>query len=136
MKTTVREMFPFFFQPDPVLPAQYLATLKTKDPLEAEKKLMLAVLEDAIVCFQKHGLASDHRGKRIFLDAQEWIMAKDGDWLLSFENICEVLGLDPGYIRHGLLLWRERFRTEHSRDKHRLTPGPRAGGCKKKRSSV
>ena len=27
------------------------------------------------------------------------------DWVFSFENICETLGLDVGYVRQGLLRW-------------------------------
>ena len=30
-------------------------------------------------------------------------MDKEGNWLCSFENICEVLGLNPYWIRMGLL---------------------------------
>lgn len=45
--------------------------------------------------------------KNIFRDAEEWIIKEDGDWLFSFENICEVLGFDPVYIREGLMRWKE-----------------------------
>jgi len=40
------------FQPDTVAPAEYLKIYERKPGLEPEKKLMLAVLEDAIGCFQ------------------------------------------------------------------------------------
>jgi len=40
------------FQPDTVLPPQYLETVCRKTHVEAEQKLMLAVLEDAVTCFQ------------------------------------------------------------------------------------
>ena len=36
------------------------------------------------------------------------------DWLFSFENICETLQLNPGYIRRGLLVWKQAKRQSHS----------------------
>lgn len=70
---------------------------------------MLAILEDAIACFQKYVLARDARGKTLFRDAEEWILEEGSDWIFSFENICEVLGLDPKYLRQGLVRWKERL---------------------------
>ncbi len=47
------------FQPDTVLPAQYLETVCRKNHLLAEQELMLAVLEDAVsliaIAEQKEG---------------------------------------------------------------------------------
>jgi hypothetical protein len=40
------------FQPDTVAPAEYLKIHERKPGLGPEKKLILAVLEDAIGCFQ------------------------------------------------------------------------------------
>jgi hypothetical protein len=91
------------FQPDTVLPAQYLETVSRKTHLEPEKKLMLAVLEDAMACFQKYGSVRDGKGKILFSEAEEWILLEhNDDWLFSFDNICEALGLNPGYVRKGL----------------------------------
>jgi hypothetical protein len=34
---------------------------------------------------------------------------KDDDlWLYSFPNVCQILDLDPDYIRTGLKRWRSR----------------------------
>lgn len=74
--------------------------------LEPEMALMLAVLEDAISCFQRHVLASGGKAKRQFREAEKWIMEKDNEWLFSFENICEALGLSPRFVRKGLLRWK------------------------------
>jgi hypothetical protein len=40
------------FDPDTLLSAQYFENLRRKTPIEPEKRLMLAVLEDAVNCFQ------------------------------------------------------------------------------------
>ena len=96
------------FHSDPSLYYQYLETLRSRTRLEPERELMLAVLEDAIVCFQKYAFARDGKGRRLFLDAQRWIVEKDCNWPFSFENICIQLGMDSSYIRGGLLKWEKR----------------------------
>lgn len=64
---------------------------------------MLAVLQDAIRCFQDYLLARDRKRERLFREAEEWFNKQESDWLFSFETICEVLGLDSQYIRRGLI---------------------------------
>ena len=39
---------------------------------------------------------------------EEWIEDADRTWLFSFQNICDVLGLDADYLRRGLRVWKER----------------------------
>ena len=95
------------FQPDTLLPDQYFETLRRKT-LEPEKDLMLAVLEDSVTCFQKYLCAQDRRGNTLFRDAEEWIWEENSDWPFSFENICQVLGFNPDYLRQGLLRWKEK----------------------------
>ena len=73
---------------------------------DGEKRLMLAVLENATEDFQKYVLATDPRGKQLFQDAEEWIMDKDDLSFFSFQSICEYLQLDPGYMRHGFMRWK------------------------------
>ena len=75
---------------------------------EREEKLMLAILEDGIACYQKYADARDRRGKILFREAEQWILEEKSDWIFSFENVCEVLGLAPKYVRQGLLRWKER----------------------------
>ena len=74
-----------------------------RDPLGPEEMLMLAVLDDAIECLHKYSCAADGKRERLFLDAVEWILECDAEWLFSFENICDTLRLDPNYVRRGLL---------------------------------
>jgi len=74
---------------------------------EREEALMLAVLADAIECFQKYVFAEHERGKRSFQEAEDWILETNNDWLFSFCSICEALELDPDYLRQGLLRWKE-----------------------------
>jgi len=109
------------FQPDTVLPAQYLETVCRKTPLEAEQKLMLAVLEDAVSCFQKYFAARDKIGRSRFREAEEWILLQGkSNWFFSFDYICEALDLNPGYIREGLLHWWDHRLRERDRVRLRV----------------
>jgi hypothetical protein len=88
--------------------------LYKKQIREGEEALMLAVLDNAIECFQKYVLSRREREKRLFKEAEEWILEKDSDWFFSFENICETLQLYPDYIRQGLMCWKEAKLKSHA----------------------
>ncbi|MGB7948375.1 MAG: hypothetical protein WCH75_11895 [Candidatus Binatia bacterium] len=77
---------------------------------EGEERLMLAVLEEAIQCFQQYILGTRPREKRLFQEAEDWILEKDNDYIFSFEYICETLKLHPDHIRQGLMTWRDAKR--------------------------
>lgn len=111
--TPLEDELAFLFQPDTIIPAQYFETLRRKTHLEPVKKLMLAILEDAIACFQNHASAREGKGRETFRDAEEWILEQHDGWLFSFENICEVLGFNPAYIRYGLTRWKENKLSTH-----------------------
>ena len=96
------------FEPDTLLAAQYFGNLRRKTLLEPEKRLMLAILEDAINCYQNNLWAQRSRARRLFTEAEEWILDKGSDWIFSFRNICETVGLNPEYVRQGLLRWKEK----------------------------
>jgi hypothetical protein len=87
-----------------------------------EERLMLAVLQDAVECFQQHVLARYLWEKELFQEAENWILAKNTGWLFSFENICETLQLSPDYIRRGLRVWKEAKRKSCSVKANAETP--------------
>jgi hypothetical protein len=67
---------------------------------------MFAVLSDAIECFQKYLTAESRTSRKLFKEAEAWIDSKESNWPYSFEQICDVLNLDSGYLRVGLTRWR------------------------------
>ncbi|HSE86971.1 MAG TPA: hypothetical protein VLJ79_12170 [Candidatus Binatia bacterium] len=95
------------FQPDILVTVQYLATYRRRFHLQPEQLLMLAVLEDAVVCFQDNLTAVTPRKRALFREAEEWILDDDNSYLFSFDNICEGVALDPNYVRRGLIRWKE-----------------------------
>jgi hypothetical protein len=114
-------MLTSLFQPDTLLSAQYFDTFRRKRRLEPEKRLMLAVLEDAIWCFEKYMLARDNKDKGLFRDVEDWILEEKGDWVFSFDNICEVAGFDPEYVRQGLMNLKEKRLAQSPRGKVRCS---------------
>ena len=111
---SMEERVTSLFQPDTLLPEQYLDTFRRKLHLEPEKKLMLAILEDAVACFQKYIFARDGKGKALFRETEEWVLEQQGDWLFSFANVCETLGFEPDYIRQGLVKWKQHHLIEQT----------------------
>jgi hypothetical protein len=95
------------FEPDVLLPTQFASYFRKEIGFDRERRLMLAVLEDAIDCFQKYAHTDDARGKVLFDESWDWIMSDDTRWLFSFENICQIVEMDPSYLRRGLRSWRD-----------------------------
>jgi len=97
-------------EPETILPSQFFDRFQIDATLQPEKRLMLAVLEDAVGTFQKYVTAPTRRGQRLFNEAEEWFASESTDWPFGFENVCQALGLEPGYLRAGLWRWRDAQR--------------------------
>lgn len=93
------------FQPDTLLAEDYAANFRRKIPLEPERTLLLAVLEDGIRCFQENLFAVNGKRRTLFDEAKEWLFSDDANWFCSFVSICTLLNLEPSYIRRGLREW-------------------------------
>jgi hypothetical protein len=124
---TLGERLASLFQPDTLIPEQYLQSFRRLTHLQPEKRLMLAVLEDGVACFQKYLTARDGRGKRIFRETEEWVLEEPSERLFSFANVCETLGLNPDYLRHGLMRWKAAQLEQHATARvYQLVPTPAA----------
>jgi hypothetical protein len=96
------------FDPDIILPTQHFAAIQRKKFPSGEHRLLVALIQDAIECFQKHMHARDAKRRQLFLDAQGWIGSEDDRGVFSFNNVCMLLGMNPDYVRQGLEHWCER----------------------------
>src|SRR4029077_7372313 len=85
-----------------VLPSELFPQFPAEGTLPAERRLMLAVLQDAIDILLKHRNATQPKSRRLYLDTAEWIRSDDTEWPFSFVNVCETLGLSPSCLRRGL----------------------------------
>jgi len=115
----VDEMTMRVFHSDTLLPYQYFATFQRSTPLEPEKRLMHAILEDAVTCCRLFVAAENKHHKKLFRDARQWIWSRDDKWLFSFENVCAALGLDAQYLRNGLA----RLERENDRSAFAVSSG-------------
>lgn len=97
----------FGLEPETILPSQFFDRFRIDSSLQPEKRLMLAVLEDAVGAFQKYVNASNRRARRLFVEAEEWFESREMDSPFAFENVCEALNLEAEYVRRGLRSWRE-----------------------------
>ncbi len=107
-------------QPDLILPIQFFDALHRRRPSQGEQRLVLAILEDALNCFQKNIFASRSRKRRLFREAEAWLMSENEE-PFSFEHVCAILGLEPTYVRDGVHRWYEQ---QHAR-------GPVTGSCRR-----
>ena len=96
------------FVPDTMLPSQYFDRMARRTEYEGERRLMIAVLEDAVDVYRKLAGARDARRQQLFRDAEEWIESDDRAWIFSFQNICDVLAIEAEYLRRGLRAIKEQ----------------------------
>lgn len=86
-------------EPAVLLPSQHEARIDTATP---EKRLMLAVLADAIYTYRRTAKATDDRARRLFVETARWFATPETGEPFAFQTICDILGLDANYVRRGL----------------------------------
>jgi hypothetical protein len=92
------------FEPDTIMPTQFYAMFKNSQYREPERRLMVAVLEDAVSCLSTDLHRCNLRQRKQYEEAKAWVATdEESEWIFSFKNICEVLGMDPSYLRRGLI---------------------------------
>jgi hypothetical protein len=94
------------FVPDIITPEQFYEGHRDESSIRPVKRLMLAVLEDALRSFQNNATAVAGPRRRLFDEAEEWLCGGAGEGPFSFETVCETLGIEPEFLRKGLLEWR------------------------------
>src|SRR5436853_539398 len=77
--------------PETILPEQFF---RPSAALPPEKRLMLAVLEGALLDLQRSAGARTPRARRLRDEVDAWFAADGEDWPFSFVNLCYALGLD------------------------------------------
>jgi hypothetical protein len=87
------------FEPDVLTPSQFFDRQRGKE-LTPEARLALAVLERAV---DDYLYPRRMRPSERTVDLDEWFASNSDDWPFSFVNCCHRLGLDPDYVRRGVL---------------------------------
>ena len=83
------------FGPQTVLPVQFHAERATCP----ERRLLLAVLEDALGIHRRYARVPSGRHRRLVAETEEWLFSDDTSWPLSFVNVCHALGIDVAWLR-------------------------------------
>jgi hypothetical protein len=92
--------------PDAPTPSQYFEGVHRDNPATlAIKRLMSAVLQDALRCLQTCTDASTPIRRRMFFEAQAWISDRRARGPFAFEAVCEALGIEPNRLREGIREW-------------------------------
>lgn len=115
------------FQPSTVLPSQYFDSRPAE--LSPEKRLMFAVLIDAVRCLEM-GLTGPASRQRRLAEVDWWLFRARGDQLFSFDSVCVALEIDPDHLRRGLLRWRDQKlagKTSHMIRRSPVALWPRLG---------
>src|SRR5438034_7464347 len=89
-------------EPDILLPCQLGDRLFGAARLQPEKRLQLAVLQDAILTFHRLAAVEGHRSRRLFEEVDAWFVSDEANGPFTFVTICDTLNLDLDYIRQGL----------------------------------
>ena len=91
--------------PEQILPVQFAELVQRSAERTPELRLMAAVLEDAIRTFCGCSGSPGVRRQRLFRETADWFESCDVNWPFSFENICDALALEPGWVRRLLRRW-------------------------------
>ena len=109
-----------------VLPSQYWD--EVIDPRsEPEKRLMVAVLEEAVTTLLSHSRCSSELDRELATEARRWIASNDRSGPFTFATICDVLELETSRVRQAIEVkltqnqpFARRRRMQAGRGRHRV----------------
>ncbi len=67
------------------------------------RALMAALLFDGVQAYIGYVTQSSCRNVARHKEAFHWVNRKGSEYIFSFDSVCEGLGIDPEYLRYGLL---------------------------------
>lgn len=70
-----------------------------------ERALMTALLFDGVQAYLSYVMLGHSKKQNSrYKEAFNWVHSSEtGDYIFSFENVCEALGMDPNFLRLGLI---------------------------------
>jgi hypothetical protein len=93
--------------------------------VRGERRLLLALLYDAVCWYQKYMFAKKQLDRRLFQGVQKWFRQLESRAPISFQYVCDILHVDPDYFRRGLKMLRGNQSANAAvPKKHRLSPRP------------
>lgn len=98
------------FGVETILPPQYWST-PVSGPGTAERRLMLAVLQDALLTLTRPAGGSSTRAQHLAEEARRWFASDSRAHPFAFAAICDVLGLEVDYVRRAIRRLHARTQT-------------------------
>ena len=89
------------FAPD-LLPVQFNGRVGARHAVSGERRLLLAVLEDAIVWYLRGPQPGEPPYSNAASEARRWVEARGDRGLFSYKSICDLLGIDAQQLRNAL----------------------------------
>ena len=68
-----------------------------------ERSLMSALLFDGVITCLNYAGISSRSGRKRFQEALGWVCTPGSEYVFSFENVCECLGLEANALRSGIM---------------------------------
>jgi hypothetical protein len=88
----------------------------TGPPANSERRLLWAVLLDAVHCYRHNRPSSASVSmRRAWHRECRWFQSNDRSSPFTFESICDALGLDPDYVRRLVRSTDDRWRSRLQR---------------------
>jgi hypothetical protein len=117
--------------PDILTPVQWYAGKRSEDPrFQGTRRLMLAVLMDALQRIQNGARSRTAIQRRASAEAEMWIADRKGHGPFAFETVCETLAIDPDWLRENLREWRRRLSGDCTHRQIRRSPTTRSGAIR------
>ena len=94
------------FIPDVILPFQFYDRERCTDAAMPIRRLMLAVLTDALDCLSGRAIDAPGRARQQeAIRAAEWVALDSDMYLFSFNSVCGTLGIYSDALREALKSW-------------------------------
>jgi hypothetical protein len=82
-----------------ILPVQFWSDASPDARSAPERRLMAAVLENAVMTLQQQTRKPSRHGRRLIAEIHTWVASNSRRHPFAFASICDVLGIDPAYLR-------------------------------------
>jgi len=87
--------------PDTILPSQFFESVGAQT-FSSEQRLMIAILADALNVLSDYQVSPNPLKRKSFNEASSWVFARGITSLLSFDHVCDALGMDVESLRKRL----------------------------------
>jgi hypothetical protein len=87
--------------PDVLLPSQFFDT----QTFSSEQRLMLAILANVVNVLREYRVSPNHNKRDAFDEASCWVFVNGIASSLSFDHVCDALGIDAGTCEGACRNW-------------------------------